>query len=251
MSFRILEITNPAEIHILNHQLEIQSGKNKIYIPIKDLDIVICQGPNIRLSTNDITILAQNKVLLMTLGNNYLPSSMTLSYENNVRQTLVIQKQLTMSQRRKNILWKQIIIRKIENQARALTLLGKEGAKELYLLSAKVRQGDKSNIEGQAAQKYFQYLYPGLNRRCETPINSCLNYGYSILRSAIAKYAGAHGFLLSNGIHHKNTFNAFNLVDDLIEPFRPIVDMVATKIVSNNLTNYPKNSPASISGEMN
>lgn len=86
-----------------------------------------------------------------------------------------------------------------------------------------------------AAHKYFQYYYPGLNRRCENAVNSRLNYGYSIVRGCVAKSLAAHGFLLSKGIHHESSLNAFNLVDDMIEPFRAFVDLNSTRIQSNQI----------------
>ena len=99
----------------------------------------------------------------------------------------------------------------------------------------KVNRVDIDNIETIAANKYFQYYYPGLNRRLDFPINSCLNYGYSIVRSSLARSLAMHGFLLSKGLHHHNQRNAFNLVDDLIEPFRPFVNYNAIQVVSNNI----------------
>lgn len=82
-------------------------------------------------------------------------------------------------------------------------------------------------VEAGAAKQYFHYLCPETSRREEAPINSCLNYGYSIIRNAIIRTLIAAGLLPAFGLHHQNLYNAYNLADDLIEPFRPCVDMVA------------------------
>ncbi len=227
MGFRSLDISTPAELHIRNHQLIIEKEEDTLSVPVSDLDIIILHGTNIRLSAMDISVLAENEVLLMTIGKDYLPSSMTLSFRNSSRQSLTMRKQLELPKRRVNQLWNTIIKAKINNQADVLKILDLPGEAEIRRMSGKVNRGDLDNIEAQAAEAYFQYYYPRLNRRTETPLNSCLNYGYSVLRSAVARAAASHGFLLSSGIHHRSMLNAFNLADDLIEPFRPFADLQA------------------------
>lgn len=234
MQEKILEITNPTEIHIRNKQLLLIQEDKEIKVSIDELAIIVVQGADIRLSTMDISILAENNVLLLTIGTNYLPSSMTLTFHANSRQSITMAKQLSLSKRKINYLWNTIIQQKITNQAKVLSLLGKDGSEIIHNYIYKVNRGDKDNIEAIAANKYFQYYYPGLNRRMEFPINSCLNYGYSIVRSSLARSLAIHGFLLSQGLHHHSSLNAFNLVDDLIEPFRAFVDYNAIQIVSNN-----------------
>ena len=87
----------------------------------------------------------------------------------------------------------------------------------------------------EAAKEYFAYYHEGFNRRSEDPINSRLNYGYAVVRSAIARKLVATGFHPTFGIHHDNQLNAFNLADDLIEPYRAIVDLVAHNNIASNI----------------
>lgn len=235
MHQRILEITNPCELHIQNYQLKIIQEDQIFFVPIHELSIIIAQVQNIRLSTNDLSILAENHVLFLTLNQKYLPSTMTLSFINNSRQSITMEKQLLLSKRKRNILWNQIISCKIYNQASVLRLLEKTGVQEIVSYSKQIHYGDRENVEALAAHKYFQYYYLGLNRRCESAVNSRLNYGYSIVRGCVAKSLAAHGFLLSKGIHHESSLNAFNLVDDMIEPFRAFVDLNSTRIQSNQI----------------
>ena len=121
---------------------------------------------------------------------------------------------------------------KIENQAKCLTLLGLDGAKELMEMILQVNPNDPENIEGMAAKFYFQQFHPGFVRRNDDPINSVLNYGYAIVRNTIIRDVVCAGFYPAIGIHHKGPFNSFNLADDLIEPWRAMVDLVAHDIVS-------------------
>ena len=93
-------------------------------------------------------------------------------------------------------------------------------------MAKKVRSGDTNNIEAQAAQRYFSVLFNlGFQRKQTNVINSALNYGYAIFRGAIARGLVAHGLFPLFGIFHNSELNAFNLADDLIEPFRPVIDL--------------------------
>lgn len=115
-----------------------------------------------------------------------------------------------------------------------LSLLGKPYAADVATYATKVKPGDPDNCESSAAQVYFPSLHEGLNRRSTDPLNSVLNYGYAILRSTIVKNIVSTGFITCFGIHHDSQLNTFNLADDLIEPFRPMVDIVAPSIVSTS-----------------
>ena len=94
--------------------------------------------------------------------------------------------------------------------------------------------GDENNIEALAASEYFQFYHKGLNRRTDDPINSALNYGYAIIRSYIIKALITTGFHCALGIHHHNDYNSFNLADDLIEPWRAMVDSLKNAIMGKN-----------------
>ena len=96
-----------------------------------------------------------------------------------------------------------------------------------------LKAGDPDNIEGNAAKFYFQQFHPGLVRRNDDPINSVLNYGYAIVRNTIIRDLVCAGFYPAIGIHHEGPFHGFNLADDLIEPWRAMVDVVAHEIVSS------------------
>ncbi|MBQ6662043.1 MAG: type II CRISPR-associated endonuclease Cas1 [Firmicutes bacterium] len=229
MGFRTLEICHPAEIHVRKGQLEIANNDDCILIPLEDLSTIICSGANIRISTMAQAQIAEAGISLMIIDEKYHPSCMLVPIQSNVRQTLIMRNQILLSQQEKDHLWTQIIIRKIENQSRALTLLGRDGAERILRYTSAVTSSEIDALEANAAKDYFQYLHPGLNRRNDDPVNSCLNYGYAVLRNAIIRAAILAGFQPALGLHHDNYLNAFNLADDLIEPWRPMVDVIALR----------------------
>ena len=122
---------------------------------------------------------------------------------------------------------------KISNQATCLALTNTDGADRLESYARRVRSGDSTNLEGQAAAFYFPKLFgAGFHRGQERWINAALDYGYAVLRGTIARGLVAHGLLPSIGLFHASEQNAFNLADDLIEPFRPVVDLFVAQHIS-------------------
>ena len=236
--FRILEITQPSEVHVTALQLTVEQEiepkkKRKITVPLEDLELIICTGANIRLSTMALSVLSENKIGVIIIGKDYMPSSIVLPYDANVRNASIAKTQLNMDTEIKGKIWQKIVQKKIENQAKCLTLLGLDGTKDLMEMIKDIKQDDPDNIEGNAAKFYFQRFHPGLVRRNDDPINSVLNYGYAIVRNTIIRDVVCAGFYPAIGIHHEGPFNGFNLADDLIEPWRAMVDVVAHDIVSS------------------
>ena len=235
MEFRTLEISHAAEIHINDGQLEITTEEGVVRIPIEDLSQIMVHGANIRLSTMDLSILSQNKVALMTLDEKYLPTAIVLPFEGHARQSKLMHAQVNTTDEKYLDLWVQIIKQKIRNQSRALSIMGLDGAEKIAEYVEVVNVENVDYNESLAAKDYFSYYHEGFNRRTEDPINSRLNYGYAVVRSSIARKLVATGFHPAFGIHHDNQLNAFNLADDLIEPFRAIVDLVAHENIGSNV----------------
>lgn len=227
MAFRTLEISRPAEIHLRQGQIEITNEDGIFMIPVEDIHTIICSGPGIRMSTMAQAQIAEAGVSIMVINEKYHPSCVVMPIESNVRQSLVLRNQIAMTEEAKNSIWLELIMRKIENQARVLTLLGREGAEQVIQYSIGMTPETVDYCEANAAREYFHHLHPGLNRRNEDPVNSCLNYGYAVLRNAIIRSAVLAGLQASLGIHQNNYLNSFNLADDLIEPWRPFVDLIA------------------------
>lgn len=171
----------------------------------------------------------------MTLDEKYLPTAIVLPFEGHARQSKLIHAQVNTDSEKYLCLWIQIISRKISNQARALSIMGRDKAELVAEYVNKINRENVDIIESTAAKEYFSYYHEGLNRRVEDPINSRLNYGYAVVRSAIARSLVSVGFHPTFGIHHDSQLNAFNLADDLIEPYRAIVDLVANENIGSNV----------------
>ncbi len=235
MGFRTLEISKQAEIHIKERQLEVITEDGIALIPIEDLSCIMVHGANIRLSTMDLSILSSNKVTITTLDDRYLPTAIVLPFEGHSRQSKLMHAQVAFPEKNYLSLWKHIIHRKIDNQARCLSILGKDGTDVISRYLNHITNETIDSIESMAAKQYFSFYHEGLNRRGDDPINSRLNYGYAVVRSSIARSLVATGFHPTFGIHHNSQLNAFNLADDLIEPYRAIVDVVAYKNIGTNV----------------
>ena len=216
--------------------MEIASSDGTVLVPLEDLSQILAHGANIRLSTMDLSILAQNRVSLMTLDEKYLPTAIVLPFEGHSRQSKLMHAQVMMESIRNRRLWEQIIARKIGNQAGCLTILGLNGADRVSSYLERLDSENVDSIEALSAKEYFSFYHSGLNRRTDDPLNSRLNYGYAVVRGFIARTLVAAGFHPTFGIHHDSQLNAFNLADDLIEPYRAITDLTAYANIGTNVT---------------
>lgn len=236
MAFRTIDISNPAELHVEKHQLVIKQEAGIVRIPLEDILHITCLGPNIRISTLALSKLSESGITVMCLDEKYYASSIVLPVKGYSRQSMIIHKQIEfMESIRETLLWKEIIKTKIENQREVLRILGNRNVEGLDPLLNTLCWKNIDECEAVAAKKYFQAISPGLNRREDTPLNSKLNYGYAVLRNSIIRSLINKGFQPAIGIHHSNQLNAFNLADDLIEPFRPMVDLAALSINEDNV----------------
>ncbi|WP_294523064.1 type II CRISPR-associated endonuclease Cas1 [uncultured Anaerovibrio sp.] len=164
----------------------------------------------------------------------YLPTAVMLPFEGNARQAKIMHAQVTFSKEQYEQLWIRIIKYKINNQARVLNILGELGSDIVAKYGASISVENVDYNESLAAKEYFKYYRDGLNRRIDDPINSRLNYGYAVVRSAIIRALVTAGFHPAFGIHHNNQLNLYNLADDLIEPYRQIVDLLASQNVGES-----------------
>ena len=161
-----------------------------------------------------------------------MPSAVVLPTNQYCRQRKLLLAQVTLPKPLQKQLWQQIIKQKIRNQALCLRLLKKQGAETLEALADAVRSGDSDNRESVAAAVYFPALFgEHFSRELDCPQNAALNYGYAILRGCIARNLVVHGLEPCLGLHHCNAQNNFNLADDLIEPYRPLVDLYVSSYV--------------------
>jgi len=197
-----------------------------------DIDFLVVEHYSSTYTHQVLQLIANANIQFILCGKNHHPLALLQPIQNNHLSTQRLWLQIEQSIPSRKNLWKQIIQKKIVNQASVLTFYHKEGGKQLSHLSKKVVSGDKSNIEGQAAALYWKNLFGISFRRArdgKAP-NNQLNYGYAILRAAISKSLVGTGLNPAIGLYHSNRSNAFCLTDDLMEVFRPWVDLCVYKL---------------------
>lgn len=226
MSWRSVVITQPTKLSVKNGQLQI-TQEEEWTIPMEDISSVVLETPQINITSKTISLMAENKVIMYSCNEKHLPNGIFIPFACHSRELKVIKQQLKCSESFNKRCWQRIIIQKILNQAKVLKLSDKAIMGEyLENLSKNVNSGDTSNKEAIAAKGYFVSLFGDkFSREYEDIYNIALNYGYAILRGAIARAIVSYGYIPSVGIHHKSELNNYNLADDFIEPFRPIVDL--------------------------
>jgi CRISPR-associated protein Cas1 len=183
------------------------------------------------LSAQLLSYLGQNNTTIVLCDDKHLPTSTILPYSQHSRQAKMSAAQLMMSASFKKQLWRKIIERKIYNQAEVLRRFDYT-SNDLFAMSQSVKSGDTSNRESLAARLYFARLLEDATRRKPLWHNAALNYGYALVRSSLARQIAARGFIASQGLFHRSELNGFNLADDLIEPFRPIIDFYVMRDIA-------------------
>ena len=229
-----LLLENKASISTKNLQLVIKTETRESTIPIEDIGYLVIDHPEIYLSIPALNLLIDNNTAVIICNTNHLPNGMFLNLNSHHIQQEIFKNQINASAPLKKQLWQQTITEKITNQGILLQKITLK-TNNFEFLASKVLSGDSSNIEGVAANFYWKSFFEHNFKRerfGDYP-NNFLNYGYAILRAATARALSGSGLLNTLGIHHKSKYNAFALADDIMEPFRPIVDEKVAEIMQN------------------
>lgn len=224
---RIVEISNPSYLQLKNQQMVIeQNGKEVGQVPIEDLGVLILSNPAITHTQQLLSACWQNNVIVVSCDERFMPGAALIPLDGHSLQAKTLAAQIDATEATKKRLWAAIVKAKIREQVKVLKAVNRDAA-GLSAYPAKVRSGDPENIEAQAARIYWLRLFgEGFRRNRDDPgINALLNYGYAVMRSAVARAVVGAGLTPALGIHHRNQYNSFALVDDLIEPMRPLVDV--------------------------
>ncbi|MFZ3199907.1 MAG: type II CRISPR-associated endonuclease Cas1 [Candidatus Acidiferrales bacterium] len=253
MTNRVLDLSDrPARLSVQNSLLVIQfpaeprasapaektyrceqlSDPNEVKMPLGDIAVLIASHPQISYSHAVLSGLAVAGAVFVTCNEKHMPVSMLLPLVTHSLQTERFAAQASAPLPLKKRVWQQIARAKIRAQA---SLLEKRtgGDHGLLAVAARVRSGDTGNLEAYAARIYWQKLFgeTGFRRDPEGDgLNACLNYGYAVLRATVTRGLCGAGLHPSLGVHHHNRYDTFCLADDLMEPFRPIVDREAAKL---------------------
>lgn len=227
-------LENKASISTKNLQLVIKSEIRESTIPIEEIGYIVIDHPEIYLSIPAMNLLIENNTAVIICNKNHLPNGLLLNLNSHHIQQEIFKNQINASAPLKKQLWQQTIVEKITNQGILLQKITSKN-NNFDFLASKVLSGDSSNMEGVAASFYWKVFFEQKFKRerfGEYP-NNFLNYGYAILRAATARALSGSGLLNTLGIHHKSKYNAYALADDIMEPFRPIIDEKVAEIMGN------------------
>jgi len=244
---RTLAFTKPYHLSLKNQQMIIKAKEDSgscSSVPVEDIGFVILENPEISISLPLLNALADNNAAVILCSDKHMPNAMFMNLDSNSTQGESFRAQLSATEPMKKNIWKQIIIR---NQAALLRKLDKDGD-SLKPCYQNVKSGDSDNREGVAAKLYWNELFDEKFMRVRTgpSPNEMLNYGYTVLRAAVARSLTGSGLLPSIGIFHRNRYNAFPLADDVMEPYRPFVDEIVFHLYANGESSLNKYSKSEI-----
>lgn len=242
-----LFFTTPVSLSLRLRQLVIGVGEGeseaKVTRPIEDLGCVVLENPLIRVTLPCLNALVEAGVAVILCDQHGMPSALLQPLESNATQAETIRAQVAASQPTQKQAWRQLIEAKILGQAALLDRVGGRGDL-LRPLARSVRSGDPDNREGTAARIYWKQLFGDdfQRERQGAPPNQLLNYGYAILRAAVARALLGSGLLPQFGLFHHNRYNAFPLADDVMEPYRPYVDQVVYRLYKGGCMQLDKDT---------
>lgn len=230
MSWRIIYIEEADYLSLHLDNLKVTKGNDETTIPLGDINSIIIDNYKTNLSVNLLNKCMDYKINMVLCDMKHLPNTIIYPYSGNYQASLILKEQLSWNKENIDKVWQRIVKGKIINQIKVLKNNDKsnEVINKLVIYLNEVEEFDSTNREGLAAKIYFRELFGNdFIRETDNTINACLNYGYSIIRSMIARTLVAKGLNPHIGIFHKGQFNDFNLADDIIEVFRPIIDNFA------------------------
>ncbi|MGE4278880.1 MAG: type II CRISPR-associated endonuclease Cas1 [Magnetospirillum sp.] len=228
MAWRGVHLSQKARLSLADGQMVVEQADGTIRLALEDLAWLVLDTPQASLTANLLSACMEAGLVVVTTDASHLPNGILLPFHGHHRQAGMAEKQVAMSAPLKKRLWQAIVKAKITNQAAILDKTGRDGGKLVAEMARHVGSGDPDNVEARAARQYWSCLFNDFRRDDDQDRrNKLLNYGYAVLRAVIARALVASGLLPAFGLHHASIGNAFNLADDIIEPFRPFVDLLA------------------------
>lgn len=230
MNKRVLCFSKPAYLSLKLGQIVYEAkdeSNTETTIPIEDVGVVVLDGRQLTITSGLMAALLGNNCAVITCDERHMPVGMHLPLCGNSVQNERFREQLDASEPLKKQMWQQTVVSKILGQAYVLRQENVECG-NMQAWAKDVRSGDPENLEGRAAAYYWKTVFhnPYFVRGQEgDPPNNLLNYGYAIVRAMMARSLVAAGLLPTLGIHHHNRYDAYCLADDIMEPYRPFVDL--------------------------
>ena len=234
MAWRGVHICNPAGLTLQQGQLVVDQEGDKVTFPIEDIAYIILDTRQTTITGSLFAALMKAGIAILQSDEKHIPCGIAFPFQAHWRQGETAHLQTSLSQPFKKRAWQSIVRQKIRNQAVVLSILDTQKARTeasaLLAMAMKVRSGDPDNVEARAARAYWGTLFENFRRTDSNDRrNGALNYGYAVVRACLARSLSASGLIPAFGLHHASVTNAFNLADDLIEPFRPFVDHLVLK----------------------
>ncbi len=224
-----------------------KDGEHLGQIALDDIDALVVHSHGATFSVNLISRLSKRGAPVVMCESNHAPVGLVWPIDGHYEQGKRMEAQASASQPMRKRLWRDIVVAKIKAQADALDLVGEQG-EGLRILARKTRSGDPENIEAQGARRYWPVMMgEGFTRdRTQGGVNALLNYGYTVLRAATARSIIAAGLHPSLAIHHQSRGTALRLSDDLMEPFRPFVDLTVRRLVESGEKDINRDTKAAL-----
>lgn len=236
---RILELTKPGlSVHKRRGFLTVDTSDGEAgRIAFDDVEAVLVASPGMVWSNTALAELAARQVPVMVLGHDFTPVAVMLPLNGHFQQAHHIRAQADASLPFRKQAWATLVRHKIAAQAEALERVN-EPSERLRRLATAVRSGDPDNREAQAAQAYWPLMMDKAFRRDRdaSGANALLNYGYAVLRAATARAIVSAGLHPSLSVHHRSGGDALALADDLMEPFRPTIDLIVRRLCAEGIT---------------
>lgn len=228
MAWRGLHLTHAARLSLVDCQICVKQDAGEVRLALEDIAWIVIDTPQATLTSALMSACMDTGIALVFTDARHTPSGLALPFHRHHRQGGVARLQAEAKDSVKKRLWQTIVRRKILNQAASLAVLGRENPDTLKEIARHVEPGDPENVEARAARFYWGRLFGDFVRDDGDDLrNKMLNYGYAVVRAGVARALVASGFLPALGLKHDGAANAFNLADDLFEPFRPFVDVLA------------------------
>lgn len=238
MSYRVIILENELAVSVRLDNLIVKRYGEDIWIPLSDISAIVFDNMKISLTARMLAVLAENNISTIFCNSEHQPIGLYTAYDSHSRSSKILKFQIEKNEKT-DIIWREIVEKKIQNQAGVLDILSldknRESQRKLINYINELEFKEVDVVEAHSAKEYFKRLGgEGFSRRNDSILlNAGLNYGYSIIRSYVAKLCVGTGLNTQIGLHHRSEYNRFNLVDDLMEPMRPFVDLSVYRLLNN------------------
>lgn len=230
MAWKGLHLTQSSRLSLADNQVCVKQDSGEVRLALEDIAWIIVDTPQATLTSALMAACMEAGIALVFTDERHTPSGLALPFHRHHRQGAVAKLQIATKGSLKKRLWQALVRAKISNQAAALAALNHDDATTLKEIARHVEPDDPANAEARAARFYWGRLFENFIRDdADDRRNKLLNYGYAVVRAGVARALVASGFLPAFGLKHDGAANAFNLADDMVEPFRPFVDLLALK----------------------